>query len=373
LLATASNAHYEQLPAGDKAEVFGDMTAILFPEIPTRFYQCAFKYAGTALNRFFRGTPTHVLQEAREIPAPQPHMVFETAFVDGEWRVVKPTELPAVHEPKLPVKYEPKLPVVVDQGFQPALPANEPLPAPVLRLGGATTEVRVGEVPVRVQPALPANKPTHKTPAFKPAEAIREKAITVDKGKRIVHGAEAKRIGEAALIEQGIRDISRAIDLPVGMMVKEFLGAKNLQKPIIRQGAARLVEKEVADYWKSLMRDPDQGNKITQKTINETSAALKAVKLGILKGPLLRDTRGGDFIDALGQQWDVKACISHAPNGRYIFDADHLVKEFKIDIMCGENILLDLTLLEYNDFQILRQCLLSQLSENEVDKVAIVL
>jgi len=141
LLATASNAHYEQLPAGDKAEVFGDMTAILFPEIPTRFYQCAFKYAGTALNRFFRGTPTHVLQEAREIPAPQPHMVFETAFVDGEWRVVKPTELPAVHEPKLPVKYEPKLPVVVDQGFQPALPANEPLPAPVLKLGGETKVV----------------------------------------------------------------------------------------------------------------------------------------------------------------------------------------------------------------------------------------
>ena len=349
LLATALNAHYEQLPAGDKAEVLGDMTAILFPGIPTRFYGCAFKYAGTAINRLFRGTPAHVLQEAREIP--NPRVVLETEFVDGEWRVIKPRKFPVVHEPKLPARIEGSevFPRVVDKGKQ----------------------------GVRVQPALPANEPAHKTPAFKPApaEAIKDKASLGDRGKQVVRSAEAKGIGEAALIEHGIQDIARAIDTAVGtgMTANELLQAKDLQKPIISQEVpVGPIEQEIADYWKSLMRDPAHGNTIKPHGIEEASAVLRAEKCGLLKGPFRRDNRGGDFIDALGQQWDVKRGVSRAPNGRHVFNADELAKALRVDIMCGENILLDLRRLEIIDYESLRSSILKHLTLSEIEKIRII-
>ncbi len=96
-----------------------------------------------------------------------------------------------------------------------------------------------------------------------------------------------------------------------------------------------------------------------------------AEKKGLIKGPLIRDTRGGDFIDALGKQWDVKACVSRAPNGKYVFNPDKLIKGLKIDIMCGEEILLDLARLELNDYILLQQRLIKNLNSQEISKIKI--
>lgn len=130
----------------------------------------------------------------------------------------------------------------------------------------------------------------------------------------------------------------------------------------------------IKEYWESLMRDPAHGNKITIKSIDEALVGLAAEEQGLLKGPLIRDTTpAAEFIDRVGQAWDVKAAVSKAPNGKYIFNADTLCASIKRDLSLGENILLDLTKLEINDFPILLDRIKSNFSQEEIKRIAVAL
>lgn len=69
------------------------------------------------------------------------------------------------------------------------------------------------------------------------------------------------------------------------------------------------------EQYRDLARDPDKGGKIDPTSLQERSAAISAWQSGQIKGPLVRDTMGGDFIDAKGNQWDVKSFNSRYSTG----------------------------------------------------------
>jgi len=123
----------------------------------------------------------------------------------------------------------------------------------------------------------------------------------------------------------------------------------------------------------SLMRDYAKNGQVSLKTIDEALAGVVAESQGILQGPLVRDSTGaGEFIDLLGQVWDVKMGISRAPNGRPIFQLDHFVGKIKRELLIGENIILDLRCLEVADLQKLIQKLKVDFTMDQCKRIVVV-
>ncbi len=127
-----------------------------------------------------------------------------------------------------------------------------------------------------------------------------------------------------------------------------------------------------AQYYKGLAMDPDKGNLINSKTIDELCIGLSAERQGLLKGPLMRHATGGDFQCASNTAWDVKAGISRTAAGKQIFNAEsakHLIDIMKDDIVAGEKILLDLTKLDSTDLPLLMRTIKEHIPESDFDKI----
>lgn len=62
-------------------------------------------------------------------------------------------------------------------------------------------------------------------------------------------------------------------------------------------------------------QDPAHNGKVSPKSIREAEVAVALEESGKLKTPIRRDPRpeGGDFIDAEGKVWDVKAFDARWP------------------------------------------------------------
>jgi len=132
-----------------------------------------------------------------------------------------------------------------------------------------------------------------------------------------------------------------------------------------------LTEIEIKDrkYWKSLMPDLDYNSTITQRSLNEVCAAIRAEKTGKLKGPLVRAIDGSCFVDALGQKWTVKQAISKLSDGKQSFNADSFANLVKLDLDQGENIILDFSKLGYSIWPNMEKIL----SRSEIERIIIVL
>lgn len=127
-------------------------------------------------------------------------------------------------------------------------------------------------------------------------------------------------------------------------------------------------------YWNDLIHDPAHRNVVDIKSIKEALVGITAEKYGFLPNPIRRDPTGAaEFIDRLGRAWDVKAAVSRTPKGIKIFNAERLVNSVKKSLGEKENVILDLTLLEKEDFSPLIREVSTKLSHIERRDIIVVM
>ena len=107
-----------------------------------------------------------------------------------------------------------------------------------------------------------------------------------------------------------------------------------------------------AEEYEDLARDPAKGGEITSGSIAEREVGLGLEERGEVPGPIRRDPTGGaEFVDANGQDWDVKAYRSEFPNG---FRPEKIEESLKISKLTNERIMFDTRNLSASDLETLR-------------------
>jgi hypothetical protein len=102
----------------------------------------------------------------------------------------------------------------------------------------------------------------------------------------------------------------------------------------------------VNDYRRrieELAQDPAHDGKISPKSTREAEVGIALEQQGKLKKPIRRDPRsdGGDFVDADGKVWDVKAFDSRWPPRKGGFKLDRDIRKIGEVLKQGEYIILD--------------------------------
>jgi hypothetical protein len=90
-----------------------------------------------------------------------------------------------------------------------------------------------------------------------------------------------------------------------------------------------------------LAADPDHGGRVTPATLQEAHVILALEEARELAGPVRRSAGRGDCTDANGQDWDVKRYRDDVT--RPPFDIAVVLEDIRFEVMCGENVILDLT------------------------------
>jgi hypothetical protein len=92
-----------------------------------------------------------------------------------------------------------------------------------------------------------------------------------------------------------------------------------------------------------LAKDPAHDGKISSKSMREAEVGSALEQSGKLKSPIRRDPRpeGGDFVDADGKVWDVKAFDSRWPPRKGGFKLDRDMHKIGEVLKQGECIILD--------------------------------
>ncbi|MDQ6671314.1 MAG: hypothetical protein M3069_11290 [Chloroflexota bacterium] len=110
-----------------------------------------------------------------------------------------------------------------------------------------------------------------------------------------------------------------------------------------------------------LARDPAQGGKITPGSLQEARVAQGLEQAGVLPGPVRRDPTGGaDFVDATGQDWDVKGFNSNFPLRQGGYDLGDSMSKIRDALASGENVILDSAKLSAAAIQELRAAVEAQ-------------
>ncbi len=121
--------------------------------------------------------------------------------------------------------------------------------------------------------------------------------------------------------------------------------------PVVQRPAAcgeLLAQVGTPERALQLAWDPAH-QRITSNSAREAKIGLYLEQQGLLPGPITREASGAsEFIDATGQSWDVKAFRSHDPNGERIPLA-HMISKIDEEIASGENLILDISLLDEAD------------------------
>jgi hypothetical protein len=101
-------------------------------------------------------------------------------------------------------------------------------------------------------------------------------------------------------------------------------------------------ERERKEREDELAPDPAHNGKITPGSRREAEVGVALEERGDLPGPIKRDPSGfSEFIDANGQQWDVKAFNSKWPPKKGGFDLTKSMKKIDGEISNNENVILD--------------------------------
>ncbi|MGH7450684.1 MAG: hypothetical protein ACRENG_05030 [bacterium] len=111
-----------------------------------------------------------------------------------------------------------------------------------------------------------------------------------------------------------------------------------------------------------LAKDPAHDRRISAKSMREAEVGIALEQSGKLKGPIRRDPRpdGGDFIDADGKIWDVKAFDSRWPPKKGGFKLDRDMRKIGNAITRGEYLVLDTQNLVPDHVQELREAIESK-------------
>jgi hypothetical protein len=91
----------------------------------------------------------------------------------------------------------------------------------------------------------------------------------------------------------------------------------------------------------ALAADPDRGGRVYGATLQEAHVILALEETGQLRGPFSRAAGRGDCTDANGQDWDVKRFRDDMRRPR--FDVGVALEDIRLEVRCGENVIVDLT------------------------------
>jgi hypothetical protein len=89
-----------------------------------------------------------------------------------------------------------------------------------------------------------------------------------------------------------------------------------------------------------LAADPDHGGQVSHGSLQEAHVILALIASGGLRRPVVRTAGRGDCTDGNQQDWDVKR---PRDTFRPQFDVDTIVEKIRREVICGENVILDLT------------------------------
>ena len=90
-----------------------------------------------------------------------------------------------------------------------------------------------------------------------------------------------------------------------------------------------------------LAADPDHRGEVSWATLQEAHVILALEEAGELMGPFSRSVGHGDCTEANGQDWDVKRYRDDVT--RPPFDVEVVLEDIRFEVMCDENVILDLT------------------------------
>ena len=183
-------------------------------------------------------------------------------------------------------------------------------------------------------------------------------------------------VSKAGAAELGSANLELTTDPAAPFRAAEVRGADGRPigtgKPVVANYAERLAE---------LSKDHDHGGKVTAASTREAVVVLELEAQGKIKGPVRRPVRGdghsGDFVDADGVDWDVKAPKSRGkiiekatadakaanrkpPNMspdkpiRGEYNTNEVLTEIKGELKAGENVIIDGEGLTPADLQALR-------------------
>lgn len=117
-----------------------------------------------------------------------------------------------------------------------------------------------------------------------------------------------------------------------------------------------------------LAKDPAHNGQISAKSLREAEVGVALEKGGKLKGPIRRDPRpeGGEFIDADGQVWDIKAFDSRWPPKKGGFQLERDLRKIGAALQQGEFVILDTQNLIAEHVQQLRQAVIARGWSNKI-------
>ena len=112
----------------------------------------------------------------------------------------------------------------------------------------------------------------------------------------------------------------------------------------------------------ALAKDPAHNGRISAKSMREAEVGFALEQSGKLKGPIRRDPRpdGGDFIDADGKVWNIKAFDSRWPPRKGGFNLRRDLSKIGEEIKRGENVILDTENLLAEHVKLLREAIVSE-------------
>lgn len=90
-----------------------------------------------------------------------------------------------------------------------------------------------------------------------------------------------------------------------------------------------------------LAADPDRGSRVSGATLQEAHVILALEEAGELRGPISRAAGRGDCTDADEQDWDVKRYRDDVRRPK--FSVEVAVEDIRLEVVCGENVIADLT------------------------------
>jgi len=95
-----------------------------------------------------------------------------------------------------------------------------------------------------------------------------------------------------------------------------------------------------ANRQMELAADPDHGGRVSNGSLQEAHVILALIDSGELRTPVVRTAGRGDCTDRNQQDWDIKS-----PRDTFWpqFDVDIMVEKIRREVICGENVILDLT------------------------------
>lgn len=192
---------------------------------------------------------------------------------------------------------------------------------------------------------------------------------------------QAAHAAKLALFEEGVADLTQkygskiVADAQQALKITEYKIIKQVDVGTLTKELERLCGniKRITQnklYRTNFIYDAAHSGRPTLSSINEGLTACAAEDQGFFKQLTRATEKGVDFVDETGRQWDIKTFASIRPNTKDRFNVQYALENIIDSFNRQENVIIDITLLEENDLQILTQSI-NELLTCRVDTLSI--